>query len=89
MAKPKTKSVKKMTKGALILSVLESMGEGWTRKDVVKVLDALSEIGHNELKKKGEFVFPGFAEIRAGEEAGKTCSPGHQSFHQRANNLCC
>lgn len=64
-ARPKaaTKAVKKLTKGALTLAVLESMGEGWARKDVVKVLDSLTKIGHNELKKKGEFVFPGFAKF--------------------------
>jgi nucleoid DNA-binding protein len=64
-ARPKaaTKAVKKLTKGALTLAVLESMGEGWARKDVVKVLDSLTEIGHNELKKKGEFVYPGFAKF--------------------------
>ena len=35
-AKPKaaTKPVKKLTKGALIQGILESMGEGWARKDV-------------------------------------------------------
>ena len=64
-AKPKaaTKSVKKLTKGALIQAILEKAGEEWARKDVVKVLDSLTKIGHNELKKKGEFVFPGFAKF--------------------------
>ncbi len=80
MAKPKTKSVKKMTKGALILSVLESMGEGWTRKDVVKVLDALSEIGHNELKKKGEFVFPGFAKFVLVKKQARPARQGINPF---------
>jgi nucleoid DNA-binding protein len=65
MAKPKaaTKAVKKLTKGALIAAILEDMGEGWTRKCVVDVLDALTEIGHAELKKKGVFILPGFAKF--------------------------
>ena len=42
---------------------LDCMDEGWTRKDVKKVLDALTDIGHKELKKRGEFVLPGFAKF--------------------------
>jgi hypothetical protein len=60
-AAAKAPKAKKLTKGALIQTILEGVGEGWTRKCVVDVLDVLTEIGHAELKKKGEFVFPGFA----------------------------
>lgn len=67
MAKPKSKSTnkatKKLTKGALIAAILEDMGEGWARKDVVKVLDSLTQLGHTELKKRGVFVLPGFAKF--------------------------
>jgi DNA-binding protein HU-beta len=63
MAKAKTKSAKKLTKGALIQGILANMGEGWTRKDVVKVLDSLTQLGHGELKKRAEFVLPGFAKF--------------------------
>ncbi len=63
MAKPKTKSAKKLTKSALIQAILSDMGEGWARKDVVKLLDSLTQLGHAELKKRGEFVLPGFAKF--------------------------
>jgi len=63
MAKPKTKATKKLTKGALIQAILDDMGEGWARKDVVKVLESLTQLGHTELKKRGEFVLPGFAKF--------------------------
>lgn len=63
LAKPKTKSVKKLTKSTLIQAILSDMGEGWARKDVVKLLDSLTQIGHTELKKRGEFVLPGFAKF--------------------------
>lgn len=63
MAKPKTKSAKKLTKGALIQAILGDMGEGWARKDVVRVLDSLTQLGHAELKKRGEFMLPGFAKF--------------------------
>jgi len=63
MAKSKTKSVKKLTKSALVQAILADMGEGWARKDVIKVLDSLTQLGHTELKKRGEFVLPGFAKF--------------------------
>ena len=63
MAKAKTKTIKKLTKSALIQAILGGMGEGWARKDVVKVLDSLTQLGHAELKKRGEFVLPGFAKF--------------------------
>ena len=80
MAKPKTKSTKKLTKGALILAILESMGEGWARKDVVKVLDALTEIGHNELKKKGLFILPGFGKFVVVKKPARPARQGINPF---------
>jgi DNA-binding protein HU-beta len=80
LAKPKTKSTKKLTKGALILAILESMGEGWARKDVVKVLDALTEIGHNELKKKGLFILPGFAKFVVVKKPARPAREGINPF---------
>ena len=63
MAKPKTKATKQLTKSALLLAVVDSVGEGTTRKDVKGVLDALVEIGHKELKKNGVFVLPGIGRL--------------------------
>ncbi len=63
LAKPKTKSSQKLTKSALIQAILNDMGEGWVRKDILKVLDSLTRLGHTELKKRGEFVLPGFAKF--------------------------
>ena len=59
MAKPKTKATKQLTKSGLLLAVVDSVGEGATRKDVKAVMDALVEIGHKELKKHGVFVLRG------------------------------
>jgi nucleoid DNA-binding protein len=80
MAKAKAKTAKKMSKGALILAILESMGEGWARKDVKKVLDALTEIGHKELKKKGEFVLPGFAKFVVIKKPARPAREGINPF---------
>ena len=84
LAKPKakaaTKATKKLTKGALIAAILESMGEGWARKDVVKVLDSLTEIGHNELKKKGMFILPGFAKFVVVKKPARPAREGINPF---------
>jgi DNA-binding protein HU-beta len=80
MAKPKSKSTKKLTKGGLILAILEAMGEGWARKDVKKVLDALTDIGHKELKKKGEFVLPGFAKFVVVKKPARPAREGINPF---------
>jgi len=81
-AKPKaaSKAVKKLTKGALILAILESMGEGWTCKCVVDVLDALTEIGHAELKKNGMFVLPGFAKFVVVKKPARPAREGINPF---------
>jgi len=76
----KAPKAKKLTKGALIQSVLEGMGEGWSRKCVVEVLDALTEIGHAELKKKGEFVLPGFAKFVVVKKPARPARQGVNPF---------
>jgi nucleoid DNA-binding protein len=63
MAKPKSKAPKKLTKSALLQTIVDNVGDGATRKGVKAVLDALTEIGHKELKKNGVFVLPGFAKF--------------------------
>jgi nucleoid DNA-binding protein len=80
MAKSKTKSTKKLTKGALIQTILEEMGEGWARKDVKKVLEALTDIGHQELKKRGEFVLPGFAKFVVIKKPARPAREGINPF---------
>jgi len=84
LAKPKvkaaTKAVKKLTKGALIAAILEDMGEGWARKDVVKLLDSLTEIGHKELKKTGLFVLPGFAKFVVVKKPARPARQGINPF---------
>ena len=80
LAKPKAKSAKKLTKSTLILAVLDAMGEGWARKDVVTVLDSAIEIGHGELKKKGVFVLPGFAKFVVVKKPARPAREGINPF---------
>ncbi|MBN1606219.1 MAG: HU family DNA-binding protein [Polyangiaceae bacterium] len=80
MAKVKTNSTKKLTKSALTQAILDRMGEGWARKDVKKVLDALTDIGHKELKKRGEFVLPGFARFIVVKKPARPAREGINPF---------
>ena len=80
MARPKLTPTKKLTKAALISAVLARMGEGWSRKDVKKVLDALTDIGHKELKKRGEFVLPGFAKFIVVKKPARPAREGINPF---------
>jgi DNA-binding protein HU-beta len=80
MAKPKTKTTKKLTKGALIQTIVDAMGEGWARKDVKRVLEALTDIGHKELKKRGEFVLPGFAKFVVIKKPARPAREGINPF---------
>ena len=80
MAKPQSKSVKKLSKSALIQSVVESLGEDVSRKDVKSVLEALTEIGHKELKKSGLFVLPGFAKFVVVKKPARPARKGINPF---------
>ena len=80
MAKSKTGLTKKLTKSALIQAILDKMGEGWARKDVKNVLDALTDIGHKELKKRGEFVLPGFAKFVVVKKPARPAREGINPF---------
>ena len=51
------------------------------------MLDSLTEIGHNELKKKGMFILPGFAKFVADQEACETCTRRHQPVYQGADDV--
>lgn len=80
MAKPKTKVTKKLTKSALLQTIVDNVGEGASRKGVKAVLDALTEIGHKELKKNGVFVLPGFAKFVVVKKPARPARAGINPF---------
>lgn len=85
MPKAKSKPVKsakapKLTKSALLQAILDQMGDEWSRKNVKAVLDKLTEIGHTELKKKGEFVLPGFAKFVVVKKPARPAREGINPF---------
>jgi DNA-binding protein HU-beta len=50
-----------MTKSQLVAKIAEL--QKLAKKDVKAMMEALTEVGHKELKKNGVFVVPGFAKF--------------------------
>ncbi|HQP34827.1 MAG TPA: HU family DNA-binding protein [Polyangiaceae bacterium] len=80
MAKAKTAPKKNLTKSGLIQLITESLGEGASRKQVKLTLEALTEIGHKELKKTGQFVLPGFAKFVVVKKPARPARQGINPF---------
>jgi nucleoid DNA-binding protein len=80
MAKAKSKVTKKLTKSALLQTIVDNVGEGASRKSVKAVLDALTEIGHKELKKNAVFVLPGFAKFVVVKKPARPARQGINPF---------
>ena len=80
MAAAKSKTPKKLTKSALLQAVVDNVGDGASRKSVKAVIDALTEIGHKELKKNGVFVVPGFAKFVVVKKAATKARKGVNPF---------
>ena len=54
---------KVMSKSELIQKIAEQNSNNIARKDVKAIIEALTSIGHKELKKAGVFLVPGFAKF--------------------------
>jgi len=82
MAKPAKKpaAAKKLSKSDIINAIVEKVGEETTRKTVKGVLEALTEIGHKELKKTGLFVLPGFAKFVVVKKPARPARKGINPF---------
>ena len=80
MAKQKTKGTKKLTKSGLIQAIVDSIGEGASRKEVKAVLEVLIEVGHKELKKNGLFLLPGFAKFVVIKKPARPARKGINPF---------
>jgi DNA-binding protein HU-beta len=71
---------KKLSKSALLQAVADAVGEDTTRKTVKAVLDALTGIGHKELKKSGAFILPGFAKFIVKKKPARPARKGINPF---------
>ena len=50
-----------MTKGQMLQAMAEKTG--MAKKDVITLMDALTEMAYSEVKKNGEFVVPGIGKL--------------------------
>lgn len=81
MAKAKAASGKKpMTKGVLIQTIAEAIGDPTSKKVVKAVLEALQDTGHKELKKNGVFLLPGFAKFMVVKKPARPAREGINPF---------
>ena len=63
-AAAKKTSTKSLSKSGFIQAVSEVVGEELSKKQIKQVIEAISAVGHRELKKGGLFTLPGFAKFR-------------------------
>jgi DNA-binding protein HU-beta len=84
--KKESKKAATLSKSGLINAVVDAVGDV-SRKQVKAVFDALTEVGHKELKKAGIFTVPGFAKFvvkkKKGTPAGERRNPfnGEMKFY--------
>jgi DNA-binding protein HU-beta len=80
MAKATTAKKKPLSKSAILEAVTETVGEEVSRKQVKQVVETLVEVGHQELKKHGIFVLPGFAKFVVVKKPAKPAREGINPF---------
>ena len=78
-AQAKTKA-KALTKSDLYSAVAEAVGDGFSKKNVKAVFEALGTIGARELKKNGLFVLPGFAKFVVVKKPARPARKGINPF---------
>jgi DNA-binding protein HU-beta len=74
------KTVTKLTKSGLIDAIVKNVGDDMSRKGVKAVLEAVTEVGHKELKKNGVFVLPGFAKFVVDKKPARPARKGINPF---------
>jgi len=77
--KTEAKKATSMSKSGLINALVEEGGDV-SRKQVKAILDALTDIGHKELKKNGLFTMPGFAKFRVIKKPATKARQGVNPF---------
>jgi nucleoid DNA-binding protein len=80
MAASKKATGKPLTKSALLAAVGDAIGEDLSRKQVALVVEALVELGHQQLKKTGMFVLPGFAKFVVFKKPARPAREGINPF---------
>lgn len=71
---------KQFTKTQLIQAIADTAGTDVTKKHVKQVLEALTSVGHKQLKKNGIFTLPGFAKFRVVKKPATKARKGTNPF---------
>jgi nucleoid DNA-binding protein len=71
---------KLMSKSEIIRKIAEQLSNEVTRDDIKRVLDALADVGHVELKQGGAFLLPGFAKFQVTEKPATPAREGINPF---------
>jgi DNA-binding protein HU-beta len=69
---------KLMPKSEIIRKIAEQLSNEVTLNDIKRVLDALADVGHAELKQSGAFLLPGYAIFQVAE---KPATPAHEGVN--------
>lgn len=80
MAKATTAKKKPLSKSAILEAVTETVGEQVSRKQVKQVVETLVEVGHQELKRTGIFILPGFAKFVIVKKPARPAREGINPF---------
>ena len=80
MATKKAAAKKPMTKTELIQAISDTTSGELNKRQVKAVLEALTTIGHKQLKKQGVFTLPGFAKFRVVKKPATKARKGINPF---------
>ncbi len=78
MTEPATTKKNPLSKAEILNAVAAVVGEEASSKQVKLVIEALVAVGHEELKKSGVFVLPGFAKFVV---VDKPARPAHEGIN--------
>ena len=71
---------KLMPKSEIIRKIAEQLSNEITQNDIKRVLDALVDVGRNELTESGAFLLPGFAKFQVAEKPATPAREGVNPF---------
>lgn len=80
MAEPATTKKTPLSKTEILNAIATVVGDEASSKQVKLVIEALVTVAHEELKKNGVFVLPGFAKFVVVEKAARPAHEGINPF---------
>lgn len=87
MAKATKAKNKPLSQSAILEAVTETVGEEVSRKQVKQVVETLVDVAHQELKKNGTFVLPGFAKFVVVKKPARPARVGINPFTKQQQNF--